>query len=121
MPKEDLPTVFAALKQLLTKHGKGMDVVTDVAGNYYLNTGKLDDKGKPVFFASARIGKDKVSFYLMPVYCHPELLKDMTPDLKKRMQGKSCFNFASVDKTLFSELERLVKAGRAKFKTEGTA
>jgi hypothetical protein len=121
MPKEDLQIVFAALKQLLAKHGKDMEVVTDTADNYYLNTGKRDDKGKPVFFASAKIGKDKVSFYLMPVYCHPELLEDITPALKKRMQGKSCFNFANMDQALFAELEQFVKNGRAKFKAEGTA
>lgn len=29
----------------------------------------------------------------MPIYTNPDLLDDMSDLLKKRMQGKSCFNF----------------------------
>jgi hypothetical protein len=42
----------------------------------------------------------------------------MSPELKKRMQGKSCFNFKEVDKKLLSELSKLTKAGATKF-TDG--
>jgi hypothetical protein len=55
----------------------------------------------------------------MPVYAFPELLDGMSPDLRRRMQGKSCFNFKAVDKTLFRELEALTKAGFARFKAAG--
>lgn len=47
----------------------------------------------------------------MPVYVFPELLINISPELKKRMQGKSCFNFKQVDKKLFKELEVLTKKG----------
>jgi hypothetical protein len=33
------------------------------------------------------------------------------PALKKRMQGKTCFNFKSVDKELFAELKKLTQEG----------
>jgi hypothetical protein len=45
----------------------------------------------------------------------PDLLKAMSPELKKRMQGKSCFNFKAVDRQLFKELKTITKAGAAKF------
>jgi hypothetical protein len=51
----------------------------------------------------------------MPVYGCPELLEDISPELKKRMQGKSCFNFKTVDEKLFKELGKLTKAGFQKF------
>jgi hypothetical protein len=51
----------------------------------------------------------KVAFHLMPVYAKPELLHGISPELKKRMQGKSCFNFSSADETLLRELEALTK------------
>ena len=51
----------------------------------------------------------------MSVYACPELLQSMSPELKKRMQGKSCFNFKEVDENLFKELATLTKAGAAKF------
>jgi len=34
------------------------------------------------------------------------------------MQGKSCFNFKSVDEDLFTELETLTKMGFERFKNE---
>jgi hypothetical protein len=42
----------------------------------------------------------------------------MSPELKKRMQGKSCFNFKTVDEKLFKELAKLTKAGTEKFRNE---
>ncbi len=35
------------------------------------------------------------------------------------MQGKSCFNFKSVDSELFEELAALTKAGYEKFRSAG--
>jgi len=61
------------------------------------------------------LGKNYVSFHLMSVYASPELLGKTSPELKKRMQGKSCFNFKQVDKKLFSELKTLTREGAVKF------
>ena len=47
----------------------------------------------------------------MPVYGDPRLLADMSPELRKRMQGKSCFNFTRVDEGLFTELTDLTRRG----------
>jgi hypothetical protein len=41
----------------------------------------------------------------MGVYTRPELVADVSPRLRARMQGKSCFNFTKVDRDLFEELE----------------
>jgi hypothetical protein len=61
------------------------------------------------YFAGTRTGKRYVSFYLMPVYARPELLDSISPALRKRMQGKACFNVATIDEPLMSELESLVE------------
>ena len=76
-------------------------------------------KGREVWFGAARIGKNYVSYYLMPVYVCPDLLEGMSPALKKRMQGKSCFNFTRVDETLFQELAELTKRGYERFTAMG--
>ena len=55
----------------------------------------------------------------MPVYVFPELLETISPELKKRMQGKSCFNFKVVDETLLSELRELTKAGYTQYANNG--
>jgi hypothetical protein len=71
------------------------------------------------YFGAVKIGKRYVSFHLMPVYVHPELLDDLSPELRKRMQGKSCFNFTRPDDALFAELARLTAAGFAQFQIDG--
>jgi hypothetical protein len=101
---------------MMAKHAKGRLVVHDTDAHYYLNEGTPDAKGKPVFFGAVKIGAGKVAFHLMPVYANPELLANISPELKKRMQGKSCFNFAKPEPTLLKELEGIVKASAARTK-----
>jgi len=59
------------------------------------------------FAAGTRLGKRYVSFYLMGIYGAPELLDSISPELRRRMQGKSCFNFTRVDEALLEELAAL--------------
>lgn len=54
----------------------------------------------------------------MSVYVSPGEMKSMSPDLRKRMQGKSCFNFKTVDERLFKELAKLTQAGARRFNDE---
>ena len=43
----------------------------------------------------------------------------MSPALKKRMQGKACFNFTAIDDDLFDELRNVTKLAYAEWKTTG--
>ena len=119
MPTQnDFPLVFEQLKSILQPYAKNLTVKTDTSDTYYLD-GPYSEKWKKVlFFGSAQIKKNYVSFYLMPVYMYPELLKDISPALKKHMQGKSCFNFKKVELELFEELAQLTFKGVDKFKKE---
>ena len=54
----------------------------------------------------------------MPVYIYPDLLAGLSDELKKRMQGKSCFNFKSSDQRLFSELAELTAASVERLEQE---
>jgi hypothetical protein len=48
----------------------------------------------------------------MALYFNDELTTAISPALKKRMQGKTCFNFKTVpEPALLAELRRLVKTG----------
>jgi hypothetical protein len=55
----------------------------------------------------------------MPVYLKPELLASVSPELKARMQGKSCFNFTPIDPQLFQELAGLTKACYISYEEQG--
>ena len=113
--KTDFTEVFAQLKSIFKPYAKKMDVAHDTDQYYLLNTRYIMKNKQPLCFGGVRLGKNYVSFYLMSVYASPDLLKNISPELRKRMQGKSCFNFKEVDKKLFAELKALTKDGAAKF------
>ena len=112
----DFPAVFAALRDILVRHGGRLTVAEDSATKFCLVGGKHPAHQKPFPIALVIIGKAYVSFHHMGVYGQPALLKEISPKLKARMQGKSCFNFKSVDPALFAELEALTVRGFAAFK-----
>jgi hypothetical protein len=107
----DFDVTFAALREVLRRYAKTCVVVHDTPESYYLDTKFTAPNGKPLMFAAVRKGKSYVSFYLFPVYMFPELRQDLSPALKKRMQGKSCFNFKAVDEALLAELCELTARG----------
>ena len=43
------------------------------------------------------VGKRYVSYHLFSLYLEPGQLDGLSPELRKRMQGKTCFNFTRVD------------------------
>ena len=102
--KADFTKVFEELKSIFKPYAKKMDVSHDSDAHYMLSTRFIMRNKQPLCFGGVRKGKNYVSFYLMSVYASPDLLKGMSPELKKRMQGKSCFNFTAVNEALFAEL-----------------
>ncbi|WP_437611807.1 hypothetical protein WMF20_07145 [Sorangium sp. So ce834] len=110
---------FEALRSILQRHARDLVVVHDTPDNYYLDTRTTAPNGKPLFFGAARAGRAYTSFYLMPVYTNPELLGGISPELKKRMQGKSCFNFKTREPALLDELEALTGRCFAQWRSAG--
>lgn len=117
--KPNLVPVFASLRKLLDPFLGEIRVQTDKPGNYHTEIPTILHRGKPLYFAGVRTGKNYVSYHLLPLYGAPEMLKGMSPALKKRMQGKACFNFTAVDEACFAELARLTAAGLKRFKSKG--
>jgi hypothetical protein len=112
---EDLRKVYEALCAILKPYEKKLKKKMYAEDFYYLETHEPVYRGKPMCYGGVRLGKQYVSYYLMSVYAAPELVRNMSPELKKRMQGKSCFNFTKVDEALFAELKALTRIGAAKF------
>jgi hypothetical protein len=110
----DFSAVFLALKRVFTKRAKLLAVLADTPVNYALATKSASPfpqhKGRPLDFGCVKVGKAYVSLHLMPLYMCPVLTKTISPALKKRMQGKACFNFTSPpEPDLLAELDRLVE------------
>lgn len=107
----DFSEVFIELKGILLPYADNLVRKTDNEQEFYLDTRHIMKNNQPLFFGAVQIKKNYVSYYLMPVYVNPDLLDTISPELKKRMQGKSCFNFKTIDAELFKELAALTKAG----------
>lgn len=115
----DFEATFQRLRTILEPYAKGLIVVKDSDDDYYLDVDHLMPNGQRLFFGAVRKGKSYVSLYLMPVYVHPELLETLSPELRKRMQGKSCFNFKTIDDRQVWELEALARAGLDAYRADG--
>jgi hypothetical protein len=121
-------TVFARLRGILQAHRDGFIVSHEAPGRYGLEAavgpatvrawgGKVRSRTIPV--AWVQTGKAYVSFHLMGVYGNPGLLAGCSKALKARMQGKSCFNFKTIDEPLFQELEQLTVESLAGMRKAG--
>ena len=108
--------IFKKLRANLKNLNLDLAVLHNKEDNYYLNTKPTEINAKATFFAAVQIKKSYVAYHLMPVYYHPELVDSISPELRKKMQGKSCFNFKKIDDDLFEELDGLTKSSFDKYK-----
>ena len=107
----NFPEVFATLREILRRHSGKLAVTEDTDRCFRLEGGRHPKHKKPIPIAWVSVGKTYVSFHHMGVYACPDVLKGVSKKLKTRMQGKSCFNFTTVDPVLFAELEDLTVRG----------
>lgn len=113
-PVHDFDAVDRRLRAILDPLRQRLTVSKDGPEGLVLEIPGLE--GKPWgYFAGVRRGKRYVSYYLMSVYASPELMASMSSELRRRMQGKSCFNFTSVDEPLFNELARIIETSYEPF------
>lgn len=117
---DEFDTLFTRIRAMFAAHA-GMAVPKcDTPDAYYLDTHEVRAKdGYRTAFGGVEVKKNYVSAHLIPVYAHPEMLAGVSDALKKRMQGKSCFNFKKIEEPLLAELGRLIDTGAARFKAEG--
>ena len=118
-PSPEFNAVFQALRGILQRHVGKLSVTEDSPMRYCLEGGSHPTHKKPMPIAWVVVGKSYVSFHHMGVYARPELLRSVSKELRARMQGKSCFNFKTVDESLFAELEELTIRGFDAFRRAG--
>ncbi len=61
------------------------------------------------WFAGVRQKGGTVTFMLLPMHTHPELLEAVSPELRKRKAGASVLTLLAGDDVLIPELEILVQ------------
>ena len=111
MAGEPFDDVHGRLRAILEPYAPPLFVTADGPKGYGLDLAPEGERDPSTWFGGTRLGARYVSYYLMPVYVEPSLLEGISPELRRRMQGKSCFNFTKVDEALFAELADLTRAG----------
>lgn len=114
-----LQPVFTELVAVLRPYGSELQIQRDTVTELYIDTRHIQKNKKPLFFGAVQLKKSYVAFHLMPVYVQPALLNGISPELKERMHGKSCFNFSEMTEPLLKELAALTKAGYVSYKEQG--
>ena len=117
--KPDFDATFARLRAIMKPFEDRLVFVRDEPGDYYLNTHVVRENGYRFAFGAVQIKKNYVSYHLVPVYSFPDLLEGISSDLKKRMQGKSCWNFKTITDAQLEELSALTRQGFEAFQARG--
>lgn len=112
--------ICSRLRAILDAHVPTL-VAIDSSVDHAFTTQVERRPGERHWFGAVRVGKRYVSFYLMPVYVFPDLLDGVSPELCRRLHGKSCFTFTGMDEERFRELEDLTRRGLARYVAEGMA
>ena len=115
----NFPSVFLRLRTILLESSPGGFVGKDDPTDFRLYTVETTDPKSGEWLGAVQIKKNYVSYHLISVYFYPDLLAGMSDGLKKRMQGKGCFNFKAEDEILFAELAILTRRSWEKFQAEG--
>jgi len=126
----DLLPVYDELRRRLSRYAAGLRESSNLTDANASGSRKVDEPDELTYvllaaptttypdgqlFASVKVGRRYVSYYLMPLYLGVQPEGGLSPELARRRQGKSCFNFTRVDDALFDELEDVTAAGKAEY------
>ena len=111
---------FNALRTLVTPYQDRLVIKTDQAGNYTAELPQAKAGGDASSLAfSLLITRTHVAFHFYPVYAFPDLLKNISPKLRKHMDDRTGWSFKQPDDKLFGELAELVAAGFSRYEEAG--
>jgi hypothetical protein len=125
---EQLEKIFIEVKNILENNSETFLAKDKYIGSqakqekpaYHLYGNKdvslFGKKPQPTYIAGVIQQKNYVSFYFSPIYSHPDFFSNISPDLRKVLKGKSCFNINKTSPQLLEEIESLLKKGINKYK-----
>ncbi len=102
--REELAAVEARLRAILEPYERRLEWATI----YGIPALRRSGASAHQWFAFVKPASRHVGFYLLPVHTWPELRRDLSPALARRLTGRSTFTFAALDDVLVAELEALV-------------
>jgi len=112
-------SLFVALRKILSAHEASLVIAKNQPGDYELTAKTLGANGKPLFFGGVRTSRAHTTFYLMPLATDAELSASVSVYLQRRMDGKSAFQFKTIEPVLFEELATLTARALESWKAAG--
>ncbi|HMK39891.1 MAG TPA: hypothetical protein VK569_11150 [Bacteroidota bacterium] len=91
----------------------------EVIGNSPMPYGSTRKIVPGMYFASAVVHRNMVSFHFMPVYYRLKDYAAVAPTLIRSLKGKACFNFRKLDQIDEAELDAMLKKGALAWKKLG--
>lgn len=113
------------LKKVMEEHcpplvvKRSSDKGIEVIGNTPTPYGYKKEIIPGMYFASALIRKDNVSFYFFPIYGSPKAYEKVAPHAMKRLDGKTCFHFNKEEQAVEKEIRALFKKGIEAYRKHG--
>ena len=119
---DNLDKIFIEIKNILEKNSGNYFKTEKYIGSqakqkpgFHLYGNKkvslFGKKPQQTYIAGVIQQKNYVSFYFSPIYSHPDEFIEMSPELRKTLKGKSCFNINKITSQLLDELEEFLKKG----------
>src|SRR5215471_18462885 len=109
--------IFSLLKKVIEDYSpplvikKSSKESIEAIGNVPTPYGYKKEIVPGMYFATALIRKDNVSFYFFGCYTHPEEFKKIAPTAMKCLDGKTCFHFKKEEQVIEKEIRGLFKKG----------
>lgn len=121
-PRGDEPLsqsqIYETLAALLVPYARRMESEMHPKIGFCLKV-KSARTGRETHFGAVQALPDGVAYHLFPLYAHPDLLENISPELFNRMRGKTCFHFATLHAGLVAELAQLTHEGFERFLADG--
>lgn len=92
----------------MLKAAPTMVITEDTPSRLTLKTRWIETRTRqPAWFGWIAIKRSYVAYHIMPLYFLPVLDDAVPARLKKRRQGKTCFNFKRAEPMLFDDIGAL--------------
>ena len=115
--KTEVTDIQATLQTILSSHKPHLQVRVqteisfEVAGTKEVMQGKKKVDGH--YFATVMPKPKDCRLYFFPIYTHADAFKDISPELRKYLKGKSCFHIKKLSTDLEAEIGTMVAKGVA--------
>lgn len=122
---EQMEVLFQHVHEMLLEHVPPLVVsrtgpdLLELIGNVPVPYGSTKKIVPGMYFCTLQRRKAAVSFYLFPLYAHPELAEVLAAGTRKCLTGKTCFRFTKQEQFDEKSFRKLLKASVQCWKKNG--